>query len=168
MAETPDQGASLEYIRKAGWLLAAVGAMFMILGIAVPVAHQLDLATKTGRAIGVVVDYVLINRSEADHLLYATGTTNAGSPVIEFRTASGALQRFQAHKSWPGVADRIGQAVPVAYDPSNPSQATIDDIRDILYPLFLCFTVGLSCLLGGTWVLTRFPSSEQPGNQAAA
>lgn len=166
MAETPDQGRPLENIRKAGRLLAAAGAMFLILGIAVPVAHQLDLVTKTGRATGTVVDYVLTTGSEVDHVLYSTGRTSSGSPVIEFRTASGALQRFQAGKSWPGVADRTGQEVRVAYDPANPSQATIDDIRDIVYPFFICLTVGLSCLLGGTWVLTRFTSSEESAEAA--
>jgi hypothetical protein len=160
MAETPEQGSPLANIRKAGWLLAAVGATFLILGIAVPVAHQLDLATKTGRATGIVVDYVLTTGSEVDHVVYATGRTSIGNPVIEFGTASGLQVQFQAGKRWPGVADRIGQDVSVAYDPANPSQATINDIRDVLYPLFLCFIVGLFCLLGGTWVLTRFTTSD--------
>jgi hypothetical protein len=96
-----------------------------------------------------------------DHVIYATGKTSIGNPVIEFRTASGAMQRFQAGKSWPGVSDHMGQDVRVAYDPSNPSQATVDDIRNILYPLFICLIVGLFCLLGGTWVLTRFTDSEE-------
>jgi hypothetical protein len=161
MVETADQGAILKDIRKAGWFLAAVGATFVIFGVAVPVAHQLDLATKTGRATGTVVDYALTTRNEVDHVLYATGKTNVGRPVIEFRTASGALQRLTAPGSWPGVADHKGQEVPVAYHPSDPSQATIDDIRDILYPFFICLTVGLLCLLGGTWVLTRFTASEE-------
>lgn len=169
MAEAPDEGTPLENIRKAGWLLAAVGATFLILGIAVPVAHQLDLATKTGRAIGTVVDHTLFPGSgKMEHVLYATGASNTLSPVIEFRTASGVLQRFQNPKSWPGVADQTGQDVPVAYDPANPSQATIDDIRNILYPFFLCFLVGLLCLIGGTWVLTRFTSSDDSSDGVAA
>jgi hypothetical protein len=169
MAETPDQGAVLRNIRKAGWFLAAVGATFLILGIAIPVAHQLELTTKTGRATGTVVDHVLYTFSgKVDLILYATGASNTLRPVVEFRTASGALQRVQVPKSWPGVADRMGQEVPVAYDPADPSQATIDDIRDILYPLFICFTVGLSCLLGGTWVLTRFTSWEESRDGVAA
>jgi uncharacterized protein DUF3592 len=80
--------------------------------------------------------------------------------VIDFRTTSGAQEQFESHESWPGVADQKGQAVPVAYDPANPSQAMIDDIRNVLYPFFLCGIVGTFCLLGGTWVLTRFTSSE--------
>jgi len=169
MAETPDRGELLEGIRKVGWLLAAVGAAFLILGIAVPVAHQLDLATKTGRATGTVVDHTLYPGSgKMDHILYATGASSTLNPVIEFRTASGVVVRFLAGKSFPGVADRMGQEVPVAYDPANPTQATIDDIRDILYPLFICITVGLFCLLGGTWVLTRFTSSEGSADRVAA
>lgn len=169
MVETPDQGAALANIRKAGWFLAAVGATVLILGVAVPVAHQFDLATKTGRATGTVVGHALYPGSaKVDLILYATGASNTLRPVIEFRTASGALQRFQNPKSWPGVADQTGQEVPVAYDPANPSQATIDDIRNVLYPLFLCFAVGLFCLLGGTWVLTRFTSSQESVDEAAA
>jgi hypothetical protein len=169
MEEIPDQGKSLQYIRKAGWLLAAVGATFLLLGIAIPVAHQLDLATKTGRATGIVIGHALYPGSgKVDLILNATGASNTLRPVIEFRTASGALQRLQTPKSWPGVADQTGHEVPVAYDPANPSHATIDDIRDILYPLFICFTVGLFFLLGGTWVLTRFTSPEEPGKQVAA
>jgi hypothetical protein len=168
MAETPDQGLVLRNIRKAGWFLAAVGATFVILGIAIPVAHQLDLATKTGRATGIVVDYDLQTGSEADHVVYAAGMKSIGWPVIEFRTASGAVQRFETGNRFPGVADRMGQEVPVAYTPSDPSQATINDIRDILYPLFICLTVGLFCLLGGTWVLTRFTSPEESADQVAA
>lgn len=169
MAETPDQGIVLKNIRKAGWFLAAVGATFVILGIAVPVAHQLDLTTKTGQATGTVVDHTLYPGSgKMDHILYATGASSTLNPVIEFKTASGVMVRFLAGKSFPGVADRMGQEVPVAYDPANPSQATIDDSRDILYPLFICFTVGLFCLLGGTWVLTRFTSSEGSADPVAA
>jgi hypothetical protein len=169
MAETPDPGVVFRNIRKAGWFLVAVGATFVILGVAVPVAHQLDLATKSGRATGTVVDHGLFPGSgKTDLILYATGASNTLRPVVEFRTASGALQRVQVPKSWPGVADQKGQQVPVAYDPADPSQATIDDIRDILYPLFICFTVGLSCLLGGTWVLTRFTSSEESRDGVAA
>ncbi len=164
----PDYGTPLGNIRKAGWLLAAVGAAFLILGVAVPVAHQLELATKTGRATGKVVDYVLATANEVDHVIYATGDTSVGRPVVEFRTASGTLQRFQAHESWPGVAAKIGQEVPVAYDPSDAGQATINDIRNILYPLFIFFTVGWICLLGGTWVLTRFTSSDGSADRAAA
>lgn len=168
MAETPDQGAPLKNIRMAGWFLAAVGATFLILGIAVPIAHQVDLTTKTGRSTGTVVAYVLTTGSEVDHVIYATGKTNVGDPLVEFRTASGAQVQFSAGRRWPGVADRMGQQVPVAYDPSDPSQAAIDDIRDVLYPLFICFTVGLFCLLGGTWVLTRFTSPEKSANDVAA
>jgi hypothetical protein len=169
MAVTPDQDTPLANIRKAGWFVVGLGAAFLILGIAVPVAHQLVLATKTGRATGTVVDHTLFPGSgKMDHILYATGASNTLRPVIEFRTASGALQRFQNPKTWPGVADQMGQEVPVAYDPADPSQATVDDIRDILYPLFICFTVGLSCLLGGTWVLTRFTSSDQSSDGVAA
>jgi hypothetical protein len=169
MAETPDQETPLGNIRKAGWLLAAVGATLLILGIAIPVAHHLDLATKSGRATGTVVDHALYPGSgKVDLILYATGRSNTLNPVVEFRTAGGTLQRFLASKSWPGVADHTGQDVPVAYDPADPSQATTDDIRDILYPLFICFTVGLFCLLGGTWVLTRFTSSETSADGVAA
>lgn len=169
MAENPDQGSALKNIRKAGWFLAAVGATFLIFGIAVPVAHQFDLATKTGRATGTVVDHVLYRASgKVDLILYATGASNTLRPVVEFRTASGVLQRFQNPKSWPGVADQTGQEVPVAYDPANPSQATMNDIRNILYPFFLFVLVGLFCLLGGTWVLTRFTSPEESADPVAA
>ena len=159
MAETADERTPLANIRKVGWLLAAVGATFVILAIAVPVAHWFDIGTKTGRATGMVVDQVLSAR-DGRHLNL--------EPVIEFRTARGVLQRFQPPQSWPGVADQTGQEVPVAYDPTNPSDATINDIRDVLYPFFLCFAVGLFCLLGGTWVLTRFTAPEESEGQVAA
>jgi hypothetical protein len=168
MAETPDQDTPLANIRKAGWFVVGLGATFLILGIAVPVAHQLDLATKTGRAIGTVVDHSLFPGSgKMDLILYATGASNTLRPVIEFRTASGALQRFQNPKTWPGVADQTGQEVPVAYDPADPSQATVDDIRNILYPFFLCLLLGVLCLLGGTWVLTRFTPFDESADAAA-
>jgi hypothetical protein len=161
MVETPYPGAPLENIRRVGWLLVAIGAAFLILAIAVPAAYQHDLATKTGRARGTIVDYVI----------YSTGTGPwplARRPVIDFRTAGGELQRFEPDGNLPGVADHEGQVVSVAYDPENPSQAIIDDIRNVLYPLLLCGAVGLFCLLGGTWVLTRFTSPEQSADAVAA
>lgn len=159
MVETDEQGTPLANIRKAGWLLAVVGATFVILAIAVPAAHQFDLQTKTGRTTGTVVDQVL-NSRDGRHLNL--------EPVIEFRTAQGSLQRFQPPQSWPGVADQTGQEVPVAYDPAKPSNATINDLRDVLYPFFLFFVVGLFCLLGGTWVLTRFAASGESAAGVAA
>ncbi len=70
-------------------LLAALGATFLILGFAVPVAHQRDLATKTGRATGAVVD----------HVLYSTGR-HLELPVVDFiRSAFGR---------WVEPSDRFG------------------------------------------------------------
>ena len=158
MAQTPDLGTPLQNIRKAGWLLVAVGGMFLFLGIAVPLVHQHDLATKGGRATGTVVDHVLSLSPRGHPSL---------RPVIDFTTASGAREQFQPPSSFPGVADQTGQQVQVAYDPADPSQAMIDDIRDVLYPLFLCFIAGMFGLLGGTWVLTRF-TSEEAATEAAA
>jgi hypothetical protein len=161
MAETPDEGVVLRNIRKAGWFLVAVGTTFVIIGIGASVSHQLDVAAKTGRATGTVVDYVI----------YDTGrefVPVGRDPVIEFSTANGERQRYRSGGTWPGEADHVGQEVLLAYDPADPSQATIDDIRDILYPLFICCTVGLSCLLGGTWVLTRFTSWEESRDGVAA
>ncbi len=153
-----DPGTPLQNIRRAGWALVAVGAIFLVLGIAVPVAYQRDLATKTGRATGIVVD----------HVLYWNGSHPSLRPVIAFTTATGTREQFEFHGSSPGVADQTGQEVEVAYDPSDPRQATINDIRDVLYPLFICFALGLFGLLGGTWVLTRFTSVDESAKEAAA
>lgn len=159
MVTASDPGTPLQNIRRAGWALAAVGAIFLLLGIAVPVEIQLDLATKSGRATGIVVDHVLYQS--------ASGSLSV-RPVIDFTTATGTRERFEAPTSWPGVADQTGQKVKVAYNPSDPGKAAIDDIRDELYPLFLCFALGLFGLLGGTWVLTRFTSVDESAREAAA
>ncbi|MGX5844448.1 DUF3592 domain-containing protein [Mesorhizobium sp. ArgA1] len=111
--------------------LPIVGRVFMILGI-----------------VGVIVSGVLtIVEMYGPRTSSATGKIVAAeyNPLIEFSTADGTVVRFNnaVHSSFWGDGD----SVPVAYDPTNPQNASVDSFAG------RWFLAGLAGVLGGFFLL---------------
>lgn len=112
--------------------LPIVGRVFMILGI-----------------VGLIVSGVLaIVEMYGPRTASATGRIVAAeyNPRIEFSTADGTVIRFNnaVHSSFWGDGD----SVPVAYDPTNPQNASVDSFAG------RWFLAGLAGMLGGFFLLT--------------
>ncbi|MGX5847872.1 DUF3592 domain-containing protein [Mesorhizobium sp. PL10] len=111
--------------------LPIVGRVFMFLGI-----------------VGLIVSGVLaIVEMYGPRTASATGKIVAAeyNPLIEFSTADGTVIRFNnaVHSSFWGDGD----SVPVAYDPTNPQNASIDSFAG------RWFLAGLAGMLGGFFLL---------------
>ncbi|MBA1140222.1 DUF3592 domain-containing protein [Mesorhizobium neociceri] len=112
--------------------LPIVGRVFIILGI-----------------VGLIVSGVLaIVEMYGPRTALATGRIVAAeyNPRIEFSTADGTVIRFNnaVHSSFWGDGD----SVPVAYDPTNPQNASVDSFAG------RWFLAGLAGMLGGFFLLT--------------
>lgn len=126
-----------------GGFLAISGIFALGLGLISGILHQRDLAAYTGRATGVVVAFHRLGIATAQH-------TPTYAPVVQFTTASGEPKRFTSNVATNPPRFSIGQRVSVAYDPANPSHATIDSFFDNwMFPLILAggglpfFLIGL-------------------------
>lgn len=111
--------------------LPIVGRVFMILGI-----------------VGLIVSGVLaMVEMYGPRTASATGRIVAAeyNPRIEFSTADGTVIRFNnaVHSSFWGDGD----SVPVAYDPTNPQNASVDRFAG------RWFLAGLAGMLGGFFLL---------------
>ncbi|MER8567667.1 MULTISPECIES: DUF3592 domain-containing protein [unclassified Mesorhizobium] len=112
--------------------LPIVGRVFIIFGI-----------------VGMIASGVLaIVEMYGPRTASATGRIVAAeyNPRIEFSTADGTVIRFNnaVHSSFWGDGD----SVPVAYDPTNPQNASVDSFAG------RWFLAGLAGMLGGFSLLT--------------
>jgi hypothetical protein len=91
------------------------GAIFLAVGI-FGIRYDQRLRKRGKRTTGSVVD------------LQYQHDMNSGTyrPVLEFRTADGATVRAEASEGGNPPPARVGDQVPVLYDPGNPSVAEID------------------------------------------
>ena len=112
--------------------LPMVGKVFILLGI-----------------VGLIASGVLaMVEKQGPRTALATGRIVAAeyNPLIEFTAADGAVIRFNnaVHSSfWSD-----GDSVPIAYDPANPQNASIDSFAG------RWFLAGLTGMLGGFFLLT--------------
>lgn len=68
--------------------------------------------------------------------------TPEGSEPIEIDT----------HATW-GLAEKVGDRVPVIYLPQSPRRAEINTFKQVWLPLATGFTVSSLCLFGGAWIV---------------
>ena len=98
-------------------VLGAAGLVCLGAGV-VLLLLQLSFGRRAARSQGTVIDCVM-----------PSGTKSSAGmrvPVVEFM-AAGRTVTFTAQipsRDWPG---RIGERLPVLYDPAHPERATVDD-----------------------------------------
>jgi hypothetical protein len=136
---------------KAERLFAILGGVFGLVGVVLlAAAVVLALTTRNflasaARAEGTVIDL----REETD--LKNGRTHTFWKPVVEFTTADGRRLSFQDNTGSSPPAYEVGERVPVAYDPDNPSHARLATSETYLASwilgglglLFTAFGVGL-------------------------
>jgi hypothetical protein len=82
------------------------------------------------------------------------GTTYA--PVVEFQPASGARQTFEESTSTSPPAYRLGEAVEVLYDPSDPTDARLRGLFSLWGGSLILGGIGaVFALVGGGMLLSR-------------
>lgn len=120
-------------------ILAGVGLVFLLATLLV--SSTVRIALRGTPTSGTVIDLQRTRRS--------------GKPVVEFVLPDGRSQRFVGRTSSSPPAYRVGERIPVIYDPVNPADAVLDTFTEIwLLPLvFGC--IGGGCWMGGAIHLAR-------------
>lgn len=130
--------------RWAGYFLVA-GGIAMVIGGIWFAQKAADFLDRTARADGTVMA-----------LQRKTGTkgTPLDFPVVRFHhRESGAAVEFKSGTGlWPSPFS-VGEAVVVAYDPADPSQAEIDSFWTTWFMPLLLGLFGLSCIAAGAHTL---------------
>ena len=114
-----------------------------------------------GKIVGFQKQLFSTNRG-----LFSTGTRGriVSIPIVEFE-ADGALTRFEEHKLLP-TGEGVGWAVPVLYDPANPTDAMIDRANWNWFPwgpaLAIAVLLLLSSIKGLFLFLFQRESQSEP------
>ncbi len=143
--------------------LLFVGVLFVLIGVAVligGVVAAVKQALKSGRGVaatGTVVD--LVSR------VFNPGSAGVYCPVVEFTTAAGQPVRFESQFGTMPAGHRVGQSIPVRYDPADPQKAEVDSatanwfVPGCTSAMGLLFLVlGIVFLVIGILVLANQPS----------
>jgi hypothetical protein len=110
---------------------------------ALAIVHQYQLASYSGRTTGVVVDFQ-VRRGPSSR-----ASNPSLAPVVAFTTANGEPVQFTSTLASTPPRFSIGQQVAIAYDPVNPSQATIDGFWDAWFFSLVTAGAGLFFFLLG-------------------
>jgi hypothetical protein len=80
-------------------------------------------------------------------------------PIVEFQTTDGRTIRFEARSGDLSAGRKVGQTVPVRYDPRDPSKAIVDTFVETWLPVLIPLLTGLllacGALIGGVILLSR-------------
>lgn len=124
--------------KKLTLTLIWCGAILLVFGMTLTVRNYQDQATRIPTT-GMIIEHVLVQ-------------TEAGSdyyPRVRFLTESGQEVEFQSNSGFASSAYRLGDMVPVLYDPEDPNEAEISSFTVSKLPIVLAFMFGvLFCVLG--------------------
>jgi hypothetical protein len=122
------------------WLVAG-GGVLAVIGLVVMIRHRRFLARAkhtSGKVTGVV----------------ASGSSEF--PVVEFESPDGAI----TFRSSSGSPHRVGDTVPVAYDPEKPTRAVIDT-HALIWVSRLFVAMGIVIAVMGVVFNLVFPGLER-------
>lgn len=103
----------------SGLIAVAIGLGILYLG-QLWRAHTQNQITAMVKAQGTVIEVVSRTKTQSGE------SKTYFYPVVEFRTAEGAVVRFEDSTGSNPSAHRVGDAVEVLYDPQTPQSAMID------------------------------------------
>ena len=127
--------------------LLLIGVLFVLIGIAVligGIVGAVKQVRKSGRGVeatGTVVD--LVKR------IFNPGGAGVYCPVVDFTTASGQTVRFESQFGTMPASHRVGQSIPVRYDPAEPQKAEVDSATANWFVPGCTIGMGLMFLLMG-------------------
>jgi hypothetical protein len=142
-----------------------VGVLFLALGLWLlwSAAGDLLAARRYGpeRATGVVVA-LRENRSVTEQRT-SRQVKITYAPVVRFTTPDGRPVEFASRTSSAPAGYRVGESVPVSYDPADPQQrAEIAGYREMGLPGTLMGGFGLLFAAVGAFALLYRPSRSRP------
>ncbi len=129
-----------------GWILS--GIVLLLLFLVGAILKNAVLLLITGeRSQGVVVGM-------------DTSSTSLQSPIVEFVTSTGERVRVKSRTSSPSPSTRVGDAVTVVYNPSQPRDAQFLLWREFIPVVFILGFTGFVLLMWMSFVLI----SGEPAN----
>lgn len=106
-----------------GAILSCVGVVFLIVGVAIG-ADTVSFLASAERTEGVVVELTERTSTSRDTDGH-TRTSTTWYPTVEFSTGAGETVTFESSVGSDPPTHDVGEEVPVAYDPANPSDAKV-------------------------------------------
>ena len=127
-----------------GWILSGI-VLLLFFAVAAILKHSVLLLITGERSQGVVVGM-------------DTSSASLQSPIVEFVTSTGERVRVKSRTSTTSPSVRVGNAVTVAYNPSQPREAQFLMWREFIPVVFILGFTGLVLLIWMSVVLI----SEEP------
>jgi len=117
------------------FLLSAVGAVFLVLGIRNFVRTR-RFVSRASSATGTVTD--VKTRTSTSHSSEGTRVRRYRYPVVRFQTQDGRTVEFETETGTTSFSQGPGEQVEVIYDPLKPEEARIKSFMMLWFrPLIL-------------------------------
>ncbi|GFO54015.1 hypothetical protein GMSM_10220 [Geomonas sp. Red276] len=84
------------------------------------------------------------------------------APEVAFRAPSGRLIRFRSQLSTNRITNKVGEKVPVKYDPGDPHHAEIDGFLPMWGLPIILLAIGIACTWGGSTMAVWQRRARQP------
>ena len=127
-------------------MVILIGLTFATIGVVALVIAFLWLNSTKERLksmvhhLGTVVEKIRVERP---------GETANFYPVIEFKTQTGEVFRFEGKTSGPENEYKIGEQVEILYDPQDPQGAMINSWKELWFPSIAMMIIGGGMLVLG-------------------
>jgi hypothetical protein len=122
-----------------GLTFAVIGLVALVIGILWIRSTKERLKTMINHT-GTVVEKVRVERP---------GETANFYPVVEFKTQTGEVFRFEGKTSGPENEYKIGEQVEILYDPQDPQGAMINSWKELWFPSIAMMIIGGGMLVLG-------------------
>jgi len=157
---SPPDDSLVRYVPGGvGALFVVLGLFFVVVGIRSAQAGR-RFAAKAERTTGTCLELVYRSSSSSD------GSTSGGwAPRMAFRTLDGRPVEAVSRVWSSPAAVRVGREAPVLYDPDDPRDFRVDNLRGsggCIPPAFivmgsLALVVGVVVLVVGGFLSTALP-----------
>lgn len=140
-----------------GYVLLAFGLFFLSVAIFKDLRLALLGATTEGEIIRITekVSRSYAKRRPGESLEEFRKRDKGGITYIltlRFAPEGGSPVEIDTHATW-GLAEKVGDRVPVIYLPGSPQGAEINTVKQVWLPLATGFTVSAFCLISGGWIV---------------
>jgi len=122
-----------------GLTFAVIGLVALMIGILWIRSTKERMKTMINHT-GTVVEMIRVERP---------GETATFYPVIEFKTQTGEVFRFEGKTSGPENEYKIGEQVEILYEPQDPQGAMINSLKELWFPSIALMIIGGGIMLSG-------------------
>jgi len=122
-----------------GLTFAVIGLVALMIGILWIRSTKERMKTMINHT-GTVVEMIRVERP---------GETATFYPVIEFKTQTGEVFRFEGKTSGPENEYKIGEQVEILYEPQDPQGAMINSWKELWFPSIALMIIGGGIMLSG-------------------